>query len=59
MRSSAASDVYKRQDAKAVDVPTLIGAIGALVGGCALRFLVLAAGIHADVVADTIMKMIG
>lgn len=45
--------------AKAVDVPTLIGAIGALVGGCALRFLVLAAGIHADVVADTIMKMIG
>ncbi len=46
-------------DAKAVDVPTLIGAVGALVGGCALRFLVLAAGIHADVVADTIMKMIG
>ncbi|MDO4442319.1 MAG: polysulfide reductase NrfD [Slackia sp.] len=42
-----------------VDVPTLVGAIGALVGGCALRFLVLAAGIHADVVADTIMKMIG
>ncbi len=46
-------------DAKVVDTPTLVGALGALVGGCALRFLVLAAGIHADVVADTIMKMIG
>ena len=43
----------------AIDTPTLIGAIGALAGGCALRFLVLAAGVHADVVADTIMKMIG
>lgn len=43
----------------AVDVPTLVGALGALVGGCALRFLVLAAGVHADVVADTIMRMIG
>lgn len=43
----------------AVDVPTLLGALCALVGGCALRFLVLAAGMHADVVADTIMKMIG
>ncbi|MEF9879611.1 MAG: NrfD/PsrC family molybdoenzyme membrane anchor subunit [Clostridia bacterium] len=35
-----------------------IGATGALVGGCALRFLVLAAGLHADVVAETVMKMI-
>lgn len=43
----------------AVDAPTLVGAIGALAGGCALRFLVLAAGVHADVVADTVMKMIG
>ncbi|WP_415927520.1 NrfD/PsrC family molybdoenzyme membrane anchor subunit [Slackia piriformis] len=51
---AAAADVKP-----AVDVPTLVGAAGALVGGCALRFLVLAAGIHADVVADTIMKMIG
>lgn len=47
-------------DAKpAVDVPTLVGALGALMGGCALRFLVLAAGVHADVVADAIIKMIG
>ncbi|MEG1751206.1 MAG: NrfD/PsrC family molybdoenzyme membrane anchor subunit [Raoultibacter sp.] len=36
-----------------------LGAAGALIGGCALRFLVLAAGLHADVVAETVMKMIG
>lgn len=35
------------------------GAAGALIGGCALRFLVLAAGVHADVVGETVMKMIG
>lgn len=35
------------------------GAVGALVGGCALRFLVLAAGVHADVVGETVMRMIG
>lgn len=49
----------KADDAAAIDVSTIAGAAGALVGGCALRFLVLAAGVHADVVADTIMKMIG
>ena len=32
----------------------LAGAAGALIGGCALRFLVLMAGAHADFVADTI-----
>lgn len=31
----------------------LIGALGALAGGCALRFVVVLAGIHADAVADT------
>lgn len=36
-----------------------LGAVGALAGGCALRFLVLAAGLHADVVAETVMRMIG
>lgn len=59
LKGLLSKDEPASSDAKAVDVPTLIGAIGALVGGCALRFLVLAAGIHADVVADTIMKMIG
>lgn len=36
----------------------LVGAAGALVGGCALRFLVLMAGLHADVVAQAVSKMV-
>lgn len=36
---------------------TCIGALGALVGGCALRFLVLFAGAHADLVAMTITQL--
>lgn len=32
---------------------TCVGAIGALIGGCALRFLVVMAGLHADPVAGT------
>ena len=35
------------------------GAVGALLGGCALRFLILAAGMHADLVAETVMSLIG
>lgn len=35
------------------------GAIGALVGGCELRFLILAAGVHADVVAETVRNLLG
>lgn len=35
------------------------GAVGALIGGCALRFLILAAGMHADLVAETVMSLIG
>ncbi|MEC4273696.1 NrfD/PsrC family molybdoenzyme membrane anchor subunit [Adlercreutzia sp. R25] len=35
-----------------------LGAIGALIGGCELRFLVLAAGVHADVLASTVMGLI-
>ena len=55
-------DVYKRQVVESVPAhplpaekaskASIIGATGALVGGCALRFLVIMAGIHADVVAD-------
>lgn len=37
---------------------TLIGAVGALIGGCELRFLILAAGVHADVVGTTVMHLI-
>ena len=36
-----------------------VGAVGAMIGGCALRFLILAAGIHADVVAETVRSLIG
>ena len=36
----------------------LVGAAGALVGGCALRFLVFMAGLHADVVAQAVSKMV-
>lgn len=36
-----------------------VGAVGAIVGGCALRFLILAAGLHANVVAETVVNMIG
>ena len=38
---------------------TAVGAAGALVGGCALRFIVLAAGVHADLVAATVLGLIG
>ena len=46
-------------EADGMDAVSLLGAAGALAGGCALRFLVLAAGVHADVIADTVMRMIG
>lgn len=36
-----------------------IGAGGALIGGCALRFLVLMAGFHADPVMDVMAKLMG
>ena len=35
------------------------GAAGALVGGCALRFLVVMAGLHADPVLDAMAKIMG
>lgn len=36
----------------------LSGALGALIGGCALRFLVVMAGVHADLVAETVMSIL-
>ena len=47
----------KKEDAKR-DEKTLamaVGATGALIGGCALRFLVLMAGVHADVITDAVL----
>lgn len=35
-------------------LPLIIGASGAVVGGCALRFLILLAGQHANLVSDTL-----
>lgn len=37
--------------------PPVFGAVAALVGGCALRFLVLFAGGHVDFVADAMMSL--
>lgn len=37
---------------------TLVGACGALVGGCALRFLVLMAGMHANPVLDAMARIL-
>lgn len=61
--SQMAEGVGKQEDAKCTkavhfDASTFVGAIGALAGGCTLRFLVLAAGVHADVISETIFKMI-
>lgn len=36
----------------------MAGAACALIGGCALRFLVLMAGLHVDYVADTIVRLL-
>lgn len=33
----------------------MMGALGAIVGGCALRFLVLGAGAHTDIIMNTMM----
>lgn len=33
----------------------MVGALGAIVGGCALRFLVLGAGAHTDIIMNTLM----
>lgn len=35
----------------------LVGACGAIVGGCALRFVVLLAGAHADLIAEAVSRL--
>lgn len=42
-----------------LSVMMVVGAVGALIGGCELRFLILAAGTHADLVTSAIMSVIG
>lgn len=36
----------------------IVGACGALIGGCALRFVVLAAGTHADIITSEVAKLL-
>lgn len=36
----------------------IVGACGALIGGCALRFLVLSAGMHADIITSEVAKLL-
>ncbi|MCI9129512.1 MAG: polysulfide reductase NrfD [Eggerthellaceae bacterium] len=51
--------LLKKKDANKDARPMMvIGAAGALIGGCELRFLILAAGIHAAVVSETIMGLL-
>lgn len=56
LAASALSVVGK---GKAVHAVGLVGAVGALVGGCALRFLIVMAGIHADPVMDAVATLFG
>ena len=43
---------------KSSDSLAVVGASGALLGGCALRFLILMAGLHADVIANAVATLI-
>ena len=44
-------------NASRVGVPTLLCALCALIGGCALRFIMVMAGIHADPVTGTVTQL--
>lgn len=37
----------------------VVGAVGAMVGGCALRFIIVLAGLHADPVIDGVARLMG
>jgi formate-dependent nitrite reductase membrane component NrfD len=39
-------------------IPMAFGALAALAGGCALRFLILLAGQHVDLVSDTLLRLV-
>lgn len=53
---AATLSLFRR--AKGSENLALVGAAGALLGGCALRFLVLMAGLHADVVANAVASLV-
>lgn len=54
----AASLLAMKSRGRNVSMIVMSGAAGALIGGCALRFLVLMAGAHADLVADTVATLL-
>lgn len=56
---AAALSLARKGKAKGGFVVTLVGAVGALAGGCTLRFLIIMAGIHADPVMGAVAKVLG
>ena len=54
-----ASFVTLRASGEKPHIAGLAGAMGALIGGCALRFIIMLAGLHADPVIDTIVQLMG
>ena len=59
VNASAAYEISSQADYIYTAKTTAIGAIGALVGGCELRFLILAAGLHANLAAAALMAVAG
>lgn len=57
VREAGERDAPAPRARRGIAALTCVGALGALVGGCALRFLVLFAGAHADLVAATIAAL--
>lgn len=49
---------FEPATAKSSMIKTLIASLGVLIGGCMLRFLVLYAGMHPDIVMDTFKALI-
>lgn len=50
--------VLHKKDDRAKNAIMAIGAAGALIGGCELRFLMLAAGLHADLVVSALTALV-
>lgn len=44
---------------KKAGITSLVGAIGAMVGGCTLRFIIILAGLHADPVMGAVAVLLG
>lgn len=53
--AAAAGLIFKK---KSLEVAICVGALGALIGGCELRFLILSDGLHADYVIDALSHLI-